>query len=325
MSKSIAWNLGNQRTFTATEIGDKLTINGYKENDFVITLNEAGQLVLTDAKEGTIKISGWSQSTLKTIAFTAAGNTNTLTKSQINSKMFTVTPLSNAAGKVLTYTGGTAARQEFAINFSTATNIVIDSVSGTEDRIRFTNNWSVDNVDMQIVGNDFYIKNWDPKNNQTADGQVVIKNFMNSSVKTIEFGEQTYHLVTGGNSSYVSSDTITHRYVFLDGNKSGSNPDAGDWNVTIDGRDNDIVDLRFLPNNTHYYGLYGTVDGLDMVLTHKYFVTPNGNAETLGTIRLKNALNEDGTVNKIRIRTNRQFYAGYTSPDAFDGPDYRHQ
>ena len=57
MTNILNWQLGNQKVFTVAEIGDNLTVNGYKENDFVITKSESGNLVLTDAKHGTITIS----------------------------------------------------------------------------------------------------------------------------------------------------------------------------------------------------------------------------------------------------------------------------
>ena len=59
-----------------------------------------------------------------------------------------------------------------------------------------------------------------------------------------------------------------------------------------------------------------------MVLSYQYCPTSDSNLETLGTIRLKNYFNEDGSVNtdngSFRIRTNREFYSGRFSSDAFD-------
>ena len=224
------------------------------------------------------------------------------------------------------YNGGANVHQEFAINFTESTNITIDSTSGVEDRIRFTNNWSVDNTDITIRGNDLYIKTWDNNTRQEGAGTVIIKNYMNSTVKTILFGELNYHLITDENSSYTSSTTERERYVFLDRVKNGADPNVGDWNVTINGAgkgSGNIIDLSYLPNNRHYYRLVDAKDGQDMVLTYKYCVTPDGNAETLGTIRLKNFFNADGSVNEananFRIRTNRLFYAGDVSPNEFDG------
>ena len=311
------WTLGGNTVLTLAEIGDVLQINGYKENDFVITKNESGNLVLTDASEGTITISGWPSDNAPSIGFSATDYTKELTGEQINAQLFNVVTLSDSQS----YSGGTDIHQEFDITFSEATNITINSSSSTEDRIKFTNNLSVNNVDLQVIGNDFYIKNWDSSNPQ-VNGQVVIKNYMNSSVKTIEFGEQTYHLVTAS-GNYVDSGTIWDRYLFLDSVKNGSDPVSGDWNVTIEGAGSgseDILDFRFLPNNKRYYGLYSQRDGRDMVLSYQYSPTTSGNLETLGTIRLKNYFNEDGSVNTdngtFRIRTNREFYAG---TDSFDG------
>ena len=224
------------------------------------------------------------------------------------------------------YSGGANVHQEFAINFLESTNITIDSISGVEDRIRFTNNWSVDNTDIQIRGNDLYIKTWDNSTRQEGTGTVIIKDYMKSTVKTIVFKEQDYHLVTAGDSSYVSSASGRDRYVFLDRIKSGAEPNVGDWNVTLTGSvsgNSGILDLRFLPNNRHYYSLNNMKDGQDMVLTYQYCVTPEGDAETLGTIRLKNFYNADGSVNEANagfmIRTNRLYYTGNFSSDEFDG------
>ena len=319
------WTLdGSNTVLSLAEIGDKLQINGYKENDFVITKSESGNLVLTDAKHGTITISNWPSDNVPSIVFSAADYTKELTGEQINAQLFNVVTLSDDQS----YSGGTDTHQEFDITFSEATNITIDSSSSTEDRIKFTKstdeNWSVDNVEMKIIGNDFYIKNWDKAASKVIDGQVVIQNYMNSSVKTIEFEEYTYHLVTG-TESYVGSDTIRDRYLFLDSVKNGSDPVSGDWNVTIEGAGSgkgDILDFHYLPNNMHYYGLYSQRDGRDMVLSYQYCPTPDSNLETLGTLRLKNYFNEDGSVNTdngtFRIRTNREFYAGRFSSDAFD-------
>ena len=224
------------------------------------------------------------------------------------------------------YSGGADVHQEFAITFSESTNITIDSTSGVEDRIRFTNDWSVNDADFQIRGNDLYIKTWDNNTRQTGTGTVIIKDFMNSTVKTIVFKEQDYHLVTGGNSSYVSTDSERDRYVFLDRIKSGTEPNVGDWNVTITGSgsgNGGILDLRFLPNNRNYYSLNSVKDGQDMVLTYVFSVTPSGGAETLGTIRLKNYFNADGSVNEANaafiIRTHRMYYTGNYASDEFDG------
>ena len=145
MSKSINWTLGNQQTFTATEVEGRLTIKGFKENDFVITKNEAGQLVLSDASEGTITISDWDDSSISSIRFTADGYSKSLSKSTINAQLFNVVTLTNTENGMLEYESTSDASQEFAIALNTSTTIRITSTSGAEDRIRFTDNHSVNN------------------------------------------------------------------------------------------------------------------------------------------------------------------------------------
>ena len=321
----VDWVLGSHSVFAAGDITSALWINGYKENDFVITRNEAGQLVLTDAAGGTITVDGWSsERELPSVLFTADGYRQTLSGNEINAKAFTVVPLADNEY----YDGGTDIRQEFAINVSEDTDIVIDSASKTEDRIRFTNDWTTNNVDSFVYHDkfynrdDFYIRNWDNESLTDTDGQVVIADFMNSSVKTVEFADQTYHLVTES-GSHVGSDTVSDRYVFMDSVKNGSDVNEGDWDVTLAGlTGNDVIDLRFLPNNKRYYSLNGTADGKDMVFTYNYSVTPSTGTK-LGTIRLKDFFNDNGTVDTtngyIRIRTQREFYAGYSASGTFDG------
>ena len=115
MSKSINWTLGNQQTFTATEVEGRLTIKGFKENDFVISKNEAGQLVLTDASKGTITISDWNNSSITSIRFTADGYSKSLSKSTINAQLFNVLTLTNPEGELLNYESASDANQEFAV------------------------------------------------------------------------------------------------------------------------------------------------------------------------------------------------------------------
>ena len=117
MSKSINWTLGSTKVFTATEIGDVLTVNGFKDNDFVMTKNTAGQLVLTDAIGGTIKISNWSSSTLKSIKFTAGGYSKSLAKSVINTQLFNTLTLANEAGGQLVYDSGTVSGSSLTLPF----------------------------------------------------------------------------------------------------------------------------------------------------------------------------------------------------------------
>ena len=323
MSKSINWTLGNQQTFTATEVEGRLTIKGFKENDFVISKNEAGQLVLTDASKGTITISDWNNSSITSIRFTADGYSKSLSKSTINAQLFNVLTLTNPEGELLNYESASDANQEFAVELNTSTNIRIISTSGAEDRIRFTDNHSVNDLALYLIGNDLYFKNWDSETNQIIDGQVIIADYKNSSIKAVECGEMTYHLVTGNTNSFVGSDTIGDRYLVLDNVKNMNNDqDQPDWTITLEGLDKkDSIDLRFLPGNSRYYTLNDSVEGQDMILTYRYAVTP-GTGATLGTIRLKNFFNADGTVNDTngypRIRTRRDFYAGDTDPNAFD-------
>ena len=317
MSKSIVWNLGNHQSFTATEIGDVLTINGYKENDFVITKNEAGQLVLTDAIGGSISIANWNNTTLKSVKFAASSYSETLAKSAIDARLFNATLLANEPGEMLIYNEGLDQRQQFDIAFSEDTNIVIDSVSNTEDRIHFSNNWSNSRADLYVSGPDLVLRNWDPEKGEDVPGQLVIADYMNSSVKTLEFSNQTYRLVTES-GSYTGSDTVSERYVFVDGVKNNGDPGTPDWDVTLSGLTTpgmapDWIDFRGLPVDSRYYSLNGTPDGQDMVLRYNY--CPDGNdSQALGRIRIKDFFNADGTVNSANgyplIRTNREFYAG---------------
>ena len=78
--KTVNWALGSTKTFTTAAIGDMLQINGYKENDFVITKNTQGQLILTDAKDGTLTITDWSTGSQPSIAFVATDYNKVLTK-----------------------------------------------------------------------------------------------------------------------------------------------------------------------------------------------------------------------------------------------------
>ena len=279
MSKSINWTLGSTKVFTATEIGDVLTVNGFKDNDFVMTKNTAGQLVLTDAIGGTIKISNWSSSTLKSIKFTAGGYSKSLAKSVINTQLFNTLTLANEAGGQLVYDSGTGQRQQFDIAFSEDTNLVIDSASNTEDRIRFSNGWSSEHEDLFVVGDDLLLWNWDPETGENAPGQIVIADYMNSSVKTIEFSDVTYRLVTES-GEYTGSDTLRERYMFLDGVKSNGSSNMPDWDVTLSGltaagQRPDVIDLRSLPVDSMFYSMEGKQNGQDMVLNYSYSTDGN--------------------------------------------------
>ncbi len=301
---------------------DVLKFNHYTKGVFTYALDN-GELSIIHSNGGKLKIKGWDVNPLSKIIFVDGQEiTGNEVTAMANGVSFNVVTLNDNDY----YSGGANVHEEFAIDFSDSTNITIDSTSGVEDRIRFTNNWTMDNTDINIRDNDLYINTWNNDTGQAGTGTIIIKDYMNSTVKTLLFAEQNYHLVTGGDSSYVSSDTERERYVFLDRSKDGTDPNVGDWSVTIDGAGTgkgNIIDLSYLPNNRNYYGMYDTRDGQDMVLTYKYCVTPDGDQETLGTIRLKNFFNADGTVNEananFRIRTNRWYYSGNVSPDAFDG------
>ena len=299
---------------------DTLKLSKVSKNDVTYGLLN-GTMTIKHRSGGKIAVSGWGKNKLSKIAF----KDGTLTASQYKNNIYNVKALNNAKGKTLTYKDGLKAHEEFAVNFSTNTNIVINSASATADRITFSNKggWSTDHENLYVKGNDLILGNWDSKNAKELAGQITIKNFMTSSVKTIEFSNQTYHLLTK-TGTYTGSDTFSDRFMILDGVKNGSNASAGDWNITLKGvKANDLIDLRALPNNSRYYSLNGTADGKDMVLTHSYAVKPSESA-TLGTLRLKNFFKADGTVNTANgyplIRINREFYAGRFADNTFDGP-----
>ncbi|MBR6443284.1 MAG: hypothetical protein IKS46_06325, partial [Clostridia bacterium] len=292
-------------------------IQGYKENDFVITKTETGNLVLTDASGGTITVSDWDATTLQSIQFTSGDYSQTLEKSAIDAQLFNVVTLGNTGDVQLAYSGGADARQQFDIAFSEDTNIVIDSPAGAEDRIKFTNGWSNDHEDLFVNGNDLYLWNWDEELGDDAPGQLIIKDYLDSSVKTMEFSNQTYHLITG-NETFTGSDTVRDRYVFLNRNKTGDDLTAPDWNVTLSGLTTegmapDVIDLRSLRGASQYYSLNCTKNEQEFVLTYRYSVTPNEEA-TLGSIHITDFFNEDDTVNSANgyplVRLNREFYAG---------------
>ena len=319
------WTLGGNTVLTLAEVGDQLQINGYKENDFVITKSESGNLVLTDAKLGTITISNWPSNNAPSIGFSATDYTKVLNGDQVNAQLFNATALPNTGtDSAYTYNSGISVRQEFDINFNTSTNIVINSITGAEDRIKLTDNHSYDDVYIQIKGGDLYIYNWDsdPQVNQQIDGQIVIKDVKNSTIKTIEFGDTTIHLIGEEIKSFVGADTVIDRYLFLDTAWNGTDTTVPNWNVTIDGvSGQDVLDFQFLPNNSRYYDLSSQADGNDMILTYRYSLD-GSNGATLGTVRLKNFYNSDGTMNTAngypKIRTSREVYAGGVSDSAWD-------
>lgn len=294
---------------------DTLKLSKVSKNDVTYGLLN-GKMTIKHRSGGKIAVSGWSKNKLSKIVF----KDGTLAASQYKNNIYNVKALSNAKGKTLTYMGGLKAHEEFAINFSTNTNIVINSASATADRISFSNKggWASEHDNIYINGNDLILGNWDAKNSKELAGQITIKNFMTSSVNTIEFSDQTYHLITKS-GTYTGSATYSDRFMILDGVKDGTNPDEGDWNVTLSGiRQNDLIDLRMLPVNSRFYGIRGDADGKDMVLTHyynNYYSDGNYYQDVvLGTVRLKNFFKADGTMNTANgyplIRINREFYAG---------------
>ena len=314
----IDWDLGNTVSVTLSEFKKGIRVNGYKENDFVITLNEAGELILTDAKHGKITVSNWKGSPVQFVEFSSDDYVKAFTAEEINEQLFNVAVLGNNSS----YTGGKAERQEFSVNLTPDTNITINSASDTSDRIKFADDHSLDNASWRISGNDLYINDYVEGSGETG-GQIVIKNVKQSSVKDVEFAEAVVHLVPDGNREYIGSDTFRDRYLFLDNVWSGTDMNTADWNVTIDAiNSQDVLDFRFLPNNDRYYSVAGTTEGQDLVLKYSYSITPDSGA-TLGTVRLKNFFDADGTVNAEqgfpRIRMNRSVYAGYTSNQAWDG------
>lgn len=323
----IDWHLGDTVALAASEIGTGLQINGYKENDFVVTVitldnneqhEQHEQLVMRDAQGGTITISNWDENTLEEVAFKADGYKKVFTAEEFNYRIFNVVTLENGT----VYSDGGVVQQQFDIDLNADTNITIGSVSGFEDRIKFTNNHSANNFGFDVIGDDLYI--YDYANKTTTGGQVVLKNYRENTVKTLEFADLTYHLITGDATISNVSDTYFERYVFLDTDwRNGEQAETAEpWNVTAEGIYNSAaLDFRFLPNNSRYYGIDSEADGTDLVLNYRYSDTPNTSV-TLGTIRLKDYFNEDGTVNTEQgypiIRTIREVYAGEESDRAWD-------
>ena len=121
--------------------------------------------------------------------------------------------------------------------------------------------------------------NWDPETGENAPGQIVIADYMNSSVKTIEFSDVTYRLVTES-GEYTGSDTLRERYMFLDGVKSNGSSNMPDWDVTLSGltaagQRPDVIDLRSLPVDSMFYSMEGKQNGQDMVLNYSYSTDGN--------------------------------------------------
>ena len=320
-AQTVTWKKGATVSLNANKVASVLQINGHKMGDTVAFLNSKGQLVLREKEndKGTLTISNWKYNTIDQIVFKYGSYNKKLTADAFKERIYTPVTLKDTQ----TYSGGKNEHQDFRVNFSEKTNIVINSANGVADQISFTNagGWSNDHEDLYVTGNDLELHNWDSNAKKTIGGQIVIKDFMKSSVKKIEFSNQTYYLVTKS-GTYTGSDTYSDRFLILDGVKNGNDSSVGDWNITLDGlRANDVVDFRSLPNNSRYYSMEGNADGKDMVLTYRYSTTPD-TATTLGTLRLKNFFNADGSVNTaegyVRARINREFYAGRVDSNAFD-------
>ena len=312
----INWALGGSEAFDAAELGTGLQINGYKANDFIATLSGDGMLVLTDAAEGTISISNWNEdeNTLETIGFTAEDYEESFTKDEFGERIFNRVILADNAN----YTGGEDEQQEFVVNLNPDTNVIIRSESGIADRIKISDNHSADDFGFEIKGNDLYINDYN--NKAKTGGKIVIENYRENSVRTVEFADVTYHLVLGSDAISGASDTYEDRYVLLDNDWRSGEVAEEPWEVTVE-NGNATLDFRFLPNNSRYYSILDEKDGQDLVLTYRYSPTSSTGA-TLGTIRLQNFYNEDGTVNTAngypKIRTNREVYAGYSNPEEWD-------
>ena len=297
---------------------DTLKLAKVSESDVTYSLLN-GKMTIRHGSGGTIAVSGWNKNRLSKIMF----KDGTVKASQYKNKIYNVVKLS----KNKTYKGNVKKHEEFAVKFSTKTDIVINSASTTADRITFTNSggWSNEHEDVYVKGNDLIVGNWDPKNMKSIKGQIVVKNFMKSSVKEIDFSNQTYHLITKS-GTWSGSNTYSDRFMILDGVKTGSKSDVGDWNVTLTNvRKNDWIDMRALPVNTRYYGIRGDADKKDFVLNYYYTEKYSAGYKEvlLGTIRLKNFFKKDGTMNMTngypKIRLNREFYAGKMDDNTFDG------
>ena len=275
-----------------------------------------GTMTIKHRSGGTIAVSGWSKHKFNKIQF----SDGTLKSSQYKNNIYNVVRLN----KNKTYTGAAKSHEEFAIKFSTKTNIVINSASAKADRIAFTNSggWSNAHEDLYVKKDDLILGNWDPNKLKSVSGQITIKNFMKSSVKEIDFSNETYHLITKS-GTWTGSDTYGDRFMILDGVKNGSKSGVGDWNVTLNNvRQNDWIDMRALPVNSRYYGIRGDADKKDFILNY-YYTTDKRTEEILGTIRLKNFFKNDGTMNTAngypKINIKREFYTGKMSDAAFDG------
>ena len=321
---AVTWNKGETKTLDAKNIVSELQVTGHKGGDFVATVNSKGQLVLRekDGDKGTLTIKNWNSNTVSKFVFKVGNYTRTYTAEEFKARTYTLTPLKDNA----VYTGGQDVNQEFQVNFSPSTNIVIDTSrsGGNRDRISFTNDggWSNEHDDLFVSGDDLYLWNWNPNTLTDDPGQIVIKNFMRSSVREIEFSNQTYRLITG-TGTWSGSDTYSDRFMILDRVKTGEDPNVPDWDVTLENvRANDVIDLRSLFVNSRYYSLGGTQDGQDMVLSYWYSPTTTSDTK-LGTLRLKNYFNADGSVNTTNgypmVRLNREFYAGDDGERQFDG------
>ena len=324
---SITWKTGAKVSKNGRSIVSELQVTGHKAGDLVATLNSKGQLILREKEggKGILTLSNWKNNTVSKFVFKTGNYSRTFTAAEFKERTYTLTPLKDKAK----YTGGQDVNQEFQINFSENTDIVINTTrsGGNRDRIRFTNagGWSNEHEDLFVNGNNLVLWNWNPDKGTNDPGQIIIQNYMKSSVREIEFSNQTYHLITGS-GTWSGSDTYSDRFVFLARYKTGNDPNKADWNVTLDNvRKNDWIDLKALFVNSRYYSLSGAANGRDMVLTYRCSPAPSTLA-TLGTLRLKNFFNANGTVNTAegyaRVRIRREFYAGEFAEDTFDGPKW---
>ncbi len=310
MSKSINWNLGNQQTFTATEIGDQLTINGYKVCDFVFTTDESDNLVLTDAKGGTITISGWPSVNAPAIRFVAGYNGYydiVRTGEEVNNELVyqkVVLP-NTGSDSVYTHTGTPGVRQELEINLNNDTNIVIDPTNGGTFRIRFTNSVSED----KLYANSFYdrISIYDGFLDfingtyyNSSGGKVFINDFMNNRVTDIECADCTYHFITGMNNYYTvgvsNSQTVRDRFVFTEMNTERYSTLQREF-ITIEADKNDVLDFHFMAQNLYRYVLTSESDGDDLVLKEVKY--DNGAEYEIANIRIKYYFYEDRTPSSI--------------------------
>ena len=155
----VDWHPGATVQLDASKIGIGLQINGYKENDFVVTLDSNGHLVMRDAQGGTLTISNWDENTLEEVAFVADGYKKICTAEEFAGGIFTSITLANEEGQELVYDSGSDMREEFDIELNPTTKIRITANSGAEDRIRFIDH-SASDFSFKIENNNLYIRDF---------------------------------------------------------------------------------------------------------------------------------------------------------------------